>query len=120
MTEVLIRADNLNINEVADGYVIYQGARDRVHYLNKTAAIVFELCDGGLGIDNIIRSVADLFKLEDTHDEEIRNCIELFAKGGAGFIAFNVIAVHYPAACRKPIAAMATSYWHQCADVLRR
>lgn len=82
MTEVLVRADNLNINDLADGYVIYQGARDRVHYLNKTAAIVFELCDGDLGIDNIIRSVADLFKLDETHDEEIRNCIESLLKEG--------------------------------------
>ena len=82
MTEVLVRADNLNINEVADGYVIYQAACDRVHYLNKTAAIIFELCDGELGIDNIICSVADLYELEDTRDEEIRNCIESLLREG--------------------------------------
>ena len=49
MTEVLVRAEGLDVNEVPDGYVIYQTEADRVHYLNKTAAIVFELCDGARG-----------------------------------------------------------------------
>jgi hypothetical protein len=46
MTELLVRAEGLDVDEVSDGYVIYQTGSDRVHYLNKTAAIVFELCDG--------------------------------------------------------------------------
>ena len=56
MTDVLVRADGLDVNEVPDGYVIYQTDADRVHYLNKTAAIVFELCDGARGTDDIVRA----------------------------------------------------------------
>ncbi len=29
-----------------DGYVIYHAVEDMAHYLNPTAAVVFELCDG--------------------------------------------------------------------------
>jgi hypothetical protein len=38
--------DGLDVNEVKDGLVVYDPARDRVHYLNATASVVFTLCDG--------------------------------------------------------------------------
>ena len=36
----------LEVNEVPDGYVVYQSSKDRVHFLNPIAAVIFELCDG--------------------------------------------------------------------------
>jgi hypothetical protein len=36
----------LDVNEVRDGLIVYDPSRDRVHYLNATAAILFVLCDG--------------------------------------------------------------------------
>lgn len=80
MTEVLIRAGGLDVNEVPDGYVIYQTARDRVHYLNKTAAIVFELCDGARGPDDIIARVNQIFELTTETDGEIQACIQSLLK----------------------------------------
>jgi len=82
MSEVLVRADDLDVNEVPDGYVIYQIARDRVHYLNKTAAIVFELCDAARGADEIVARVSQMFQLEETADGEIRGCLESLLKEG--------------------------------------
>ena len=38
--------EGLDVNEVKDGLVVYDAARDRVHYLNPTASVVFTLCDG--------------------------------------------------------------------------
>lgn len=32
--------------EVSDGFIVYDEKRDRVHFLNHTAAIVLTLCDG--------------------------------------------------------------------------
>ena len=81
MTEVLVRAEGLDVNEVPDGYVIYQTAADRVHYLNKTAAIVFELCDGR-GPDDIIARVGQMFEVEGTSDGEIAACIQSLLKEG--------------------------------------
>jgi len=82
MTEVLVRVEGLDVNEVPDGYVIYQIAADRVHYLNKTAAIVFELCDGARGADDIVTRVSQMFELEGKADTEIEACIRSLLKEG--------------------------------------
>ena len=36
----------LDVNETEDGLVIYTAANDKVHHLNNTAAVIFQLCDG--------------------------------------------------------------------------
>ena len=82
MTEVLVRAEGLDVNDVTDGYVIYQIEADRVHYLNKTAAIVFELCDGARGADDIVARVGKMFEVEGTADAEIEACLQSLIKEG--------------------------------------
>jgi hypothetical protein len=83
MTEIISQADNLEINEVPDGYIIYQSARDRVHYLNKTAAIVFELCDGRLDADTIVGRVVQAFELDGSaQQDEIMACLGSLIKEG--------------------------------------
>jgi hypothetical protein len=82
MTEVLVRAEGLDVNEVPDGYVIYQTEADRVHYLNKTAAIVFELCDGARGTDDIVARVSKMFEVEGTAHGEIEACVQSLLKEG--------------------------------------
>jgi coenzyme PQQ synthesis protein D (PqqD) len=82
MVEVLVRAEGLDVNEVPDGYVIYQTAADRVHYLNKTAAIVFELCDGARSADDIVARVSKLFEVEGTADNEIEACVQSLLEEG--------------------------------------
>ena len=41
-----VKAAGLDVYPEADGYVVYQPARDKVHFLNHTAVFVLELCDG--------------------------------------------------------------------------
>lgn len=82
MMDQLLRADDLDVNEVPDGYIVYQLSRDKVHYLNKTAAIVFEFCDGKRDADDIVLRVNQLFDLEISADAEVRNCIESLLKEG--------------------------------------
>ena len=82
MTEVLVRAEGLDVNEVPDGYVVYQLLTDRVHYLNKTAAIIFELCDGERDAGDIAACVGQMFKLENTADGEVEACIQSLLKEG--------------------------------------
>jgi Coenzyme PQQ synthesis protein D (PqqD) len=79
-TEVLVRAADLDVNEVPDGYIIYQTAVDRVHYLNNTAAIVFELCDGARDADDIVSRVKKMF--EDAAEDEVEACIQNLLKEG--------------------------------------
>ena len=79
-TEVFTRAKDLDVNEVPDGYIIYQTAADRVHYLNNTAAVVFELCDGARGAEDIVSRVSKMF--EGASESDIEACIEsLLAEG---------------------------------------
>ena len=65
-----------------DGYIVYQSSRDQVHYLNKTAAIVFEFCDGKRDADDIVRRVKEMFDLDGSADAEVRGCIEYLLKEG--------------------------------------
>lgn len=77
MSEQVVRAASLEIHEVPDGYIVYQTDRDRVHYLNKTAAIILEFCDGLRDRNDIVSRVAKVFELGPSAYEEI----------GAGFDA---------------------------------
>jgi hypothetical protein len=79
-TEVFTRAKDLDVNEVPDGYIIYQTAADRVHYLNNTAAVVFELCDGARGAEEIVSRVSKMF--DAASESEIEACIESLLKEG--------------------------------------
>ena len=82
MPELLSQSDNLEVNEVPDGYIVYQTSRDRVHYLNKTAAIVFELCDGRRDAEDVVTRTAQAFELEQGNHAEIRTCLDSLIKEG--------------------------------------
>ena len=47
-----------------DGLVVYVAASDTVHHLNKTAGVIFGLCDGSRDAAAIADEVAVLFALE--------------------------------------------------------
>jgi len=76
------RTADLEINEVADGLVVYQADPEQVHYLNNTAAVVFELCDGELTVEQITDRVAEVFSLAEPPVAEVAACVaELTLKG---------------------------------------
>lgn len=81
MSEVMTRANGLDVHEVPDGYIVYQESRDNVCYLNKTAAIIFEFCDGRLHSDEIVARVAKIFDLQGS-DAEIRCCLDSLVTQG--------------------------------------
>ena len=54
----------LEVNEVPDGYVVYQSSKDRVHFLNPVAAVIFELCDGTRDVEAIARILAEAYSLD--------------------------------------------------------
>ena len=55
------RANGLDVNPVSDGYVIHRRASERVHYLNRTGAFIFELCDGTTPVEWIPDLVREAF-----------------------------------------------------------
>ena len=65
----------LDVNETDDGLIIYDEETDRVHHLNQTAAVVFELCDGTRTENEIALAVADVFGLSTIPESETASCI---------------------------------------------
>ncbi len=76
------RVDHLEVNELPDGYVVYQQDVDRVHYLNRTAVLVFELCDGKTPARDIPALVRTLYGLEAVPQAEVEACLERFLTEG--------------------------------------
>lgn len=69
-------ADGLEINEVPDGLVIYDPARDRVHTLNATAAVVFTLCDGTEDLESLAEDVAQAYELAEPPVAQVEACVD--------------------------------------------
>jgi Coenzyme PQQ synthesis protein D (PqqD) len=68
--------------ETADGYVVYDDQRDRVHQLNRTAALVLELCTGENTEADIARLLQNAFGLDSPPEEETQACLgQLRAEG---------------------------------------
>jgi hypothetical protein len=72
--------EGLDVSETDDGLVVYQESTDRVHHLNPTAAVVFELCDGTRTAHDIARVVAETFSLDHVPELEINTCLEDLAR----------------------------------------
>jgi hypothetical protein len=76
------RADGLETHEVEDGLVVYQAATERVHYLNPTASLVFELCTGEHTEEEIGTLVGEAWDLPEPPHEAVAQCLaQLRAEG---------------------------------------
>ncbi len=76
------QAPELEINEATDGFLVYQRDRDRLHFLNPTAALVLESCDGTLPAHELPALVAAAFALDVSPTDDIAACVTaLLAEG---------------------------------------
>lgn len=69
------RAKGLEIKPLADGYVVYQPAHERIHYLNPTAALILELCDGSHPVAELPALLAAACGVEVVADDEVDECL---------------------------------------------
>lgn len=77
-----VRADGLEVNRMPDGYVVYQPERDKVHYLNPSAAMIFELCGEKTTFAAITAYLQEIYALSVPPGGEVRACLdELVAEG---------------------------------------
>jgi hypothetical protein len=77
-----VKASDIEINEVADGYIVYQPDRDRVHYLNQTAAVVLELCNGRNAEADLPELLRLAWDLREPPVEEVAECLKTLRKEG--------------------------------------
>jgi hypothetical protein len=75
LTENPKHIENLDISPAEDGYIIYQPEQDRVHFLNPTAVVILELCNGSNSVEEIVQLVKDFYQLEDTPDEVVKEAM---------------------------------------------
>lgn len=71
MTKNPVQTEGLEITEVEDGLVVYDPVERRVHHLNTTAFLVFELSTGENTLATITDVVQRVFGLEERPDPEV-------------------------------------------------
>ena len=76
------RADGLEIRPVPDGFVVYDPSRDRLHFLNGTAAFVLESCDGATPVGELPALVAAAFQLVADPVDEVDGCVRRLLSEG--------------------------------------
>lgn len=76
------KIDGLEVDEVEDGFVIYQPERDRVHYLNPTANLILDLCDGTLTAAQIADLIAETFDIAAPPGDEVSATLAKLAAEG--------------------------------------
>ncbi|MGH2554736.1 MAG: PqqD family protein [Actinomycetota bacterium] len=77
-----IRSD-LSVVEMEGEAVIYDDLTNQIHYLNRTATIVFNLCDGRATIADFSRDIAEAFSLSQPEVErQVRALIRDFREAG--------------------------------------
>ena len=74
--------DNIEINMVEDGYIIYQSEKERVHYLNNSAVLLLECCTGKNSVEKIESIVQEAFDLPKIPKKEINECLNTLSKEG--------------------------------------
>lgn len=68
-------AIGIDVHEVEDGFVVFDSATDRVHYLNPTATVVFSLCDGTRTPNEIAQLVQSAWELDAAPVDDVDACL---------------------------------------------
>jgi hypothetical protein len=79
---VFMAAAGNEINIVPDGCMIYQPSRERVHYLNPTALVVYELSTSGAALGNIEAFLKASYALPNSPTADVRSCLEMLLNEG--------------------------------------
>ena len=79
-----VRKDGISVTEIGDQVLLCGVDEEAIHFLNPTARLIWQLCDGRHSIDDIEHSIAERFDVSETTD--VRGDIEatlatLVAKG---------------------------------------
>ena len=76
------RLAELDINQIEDGFVIHQANRDRAHYLNHSAVVVLELCDGQRSVSDIAECIRKVYGLGTAPRRDVEDVLAKLAAEG--------------------------------------
>ena len=86
-----VKTAGLEVFPEADGYVVYQAVREKVHFLNHTAVFVLELCDGLHSAAEIKAIFRETFPPAADPEQAVEDILGLF-------IGEELIRIDQPAA----------------------
>lgn len=70
------------VSQMPDGVVVYQADRERVHYLNPTASLVYDLCGDAGSVAAITAYLQEAFALAAPPTDEVSLCLEQLISEG--------------------------------------
>jgi hypothetical protein len=65
----------LDIEETDEGHIIYEPDKDRVHFLNPTAALILELCTGANSIAGIAELLQEAYNLPEPPAQAVHDVL---------------------------------------------
>ena len=68
---VYSRASSAEVHETDDGLIVFNPATDKVHHLNPTAGVLWELCNGSKSAAQLTQEMAELFTLDALPTEAV-------------------------------------------------
>jgi hypothetical protein len=71
----LRKIEQLELHVVGNQCVVYDIGADRIHYLNPTAALVLEFCDGNHSPAEIAALVQEAYGLPGAPLDEVSRCL---------------------------------------------
>ncbi len=76
------QVEGLEVHEADDGLIIFNASTDRVHHLNQTAGVLFELCLQARTLAQLLESVQQLYQLQQKPLDEVQQTVtKLVAEG---------------------------------------
>lgn len=75
-----MRSRDFEVSEVEDGYVVFDETSQRVHYLNATAALVYEFADGTRTVEDIAGLVSAVFEQSSPATAEVHDALEMLRR----------------------------------------
>jgi hypothetical protein len=83
IADKMIKAENVIWRRIGDEIVVIKDDGLATHILNKTAALIWEMCDGKRGIDEIVASLCERFDVSaEEARADTRETIENLTKAG--------------------------------------
>jgi hypothetical protein len=77
-----LRAKDLELSPVTDGFVASRPGNDRIHFLNPTAAFILESCAGSLQAKDLPDLVMAAFELPAPPADDVEKCLKMLLDEG--------------------------------------
>ena len=79
-----VRKQGITGKDIGGETLLYDLDGDAIHALNRTAQLIWELCDGDHSVEDMEQSIKASFSVDDSHDVsgDIERTLEVFAAKG--------------------------------------